>query len=350
VYRHIRKKKRLKKRKKIRLKPINSHRKKTSVQLKKKRAKKHKKTLKKKRRPAAPANVPTNVNADEPHMQKNHADEYNRGYKEGFTKGHYAGGDGLVDQLLPEATILPGVPLDEIISVGIGQMHSKFHPIMGTAEVVNIILGALNAGTPLSVIRLGDGELLTMSQEVLKTTEQVLEEGPFLNYAGVQIPSLEIRDQLVEAVRGAGVVGIPLLRLPNFQPLAFSVFRAYGLDFHQLKLTHSTINYAIYLEHNLSKIVNGRRVLLVGNKAEPLAEIFAANGIEVAGTVSPVQGMQDIPRVMSEIAARDFDIALVSAGVPAVVIVHKIAAELGKVAIDFGHLADSMVSGEAPFA
>lgn len=332
----IRKKRKLKKRKRC----ISKKKRKvvTNVKPKKNKKLKRSKRLKKKTKSISPP------------AQVNDSNEYNRGYKEGFDKGHYAGGDGLVDQLLPEATVLPGIPLDQIITTGIGQMHASFYPIKGTDEIVALIISALNEKKPLSLIRLGDGELLTMSQEVLKSTEQVLQEGPFLNYAGVQIPNLEVRDQLVEAVRGATVVGIPLLRLPNFQPLAFSVFRAYGLDYHHLNLTHSTINYSIYLEHCLSKIVTGRRVLMVGNKAGPMAELFTANGIEVAGAVSPVQGIHDIPRVMAEVAAQDFDIALVSAGVPAVIIVHKIASELGKVAIDFGHLADSMVKGEAPFA
>jgi hypothetical protein len=355
----IRKKRKLKKRKKftstIKLKSVTSLTKSTRSPRRKSKPKlkrgKKLKRFKKKMKPIQPNAIPETQSEEQQKLvQTNDSDAYNRGYQEGFKKGHYAGGDGLVDQLLPEATILPGIPLDQIISTGIGQMHANFHPIMGTDEVVGLIISALNEKKSLSLIRLGDGELLTMAQEILKSTDQVLEEGPFLNYAGIQIPNLEVRNQLVEAVRGATVVGIPLLRMPNFQPLAFSVFRVYGLDFHQLNLTHSTINYAIYLEHCLSKIVTGRRVLMVGNKAGPMAEIFTANGIAVVGAVSPVQGIHDIPRVMAEVAAQDFDIALVSAGVPAVVIVHKIASELGKVAIDFGHLADSMVKGEAPFA
>ncbi|WP_376769435.1 GT-D fold domain-containing protein [Paenibacillus germinis] len=34
--------------------------------------------------------------------------------------------------------------------------------------------------------------------------------------------------------------------------------------------------------------------------------------------------------------------------IPAVVIVQRIATELGKVAIDFGHLSDKISNGEAP--
>jgi hypothetical protein len=370
LYRPLRKISIIKKRKKIKTGQTHKQAKSFRRQLRKikikikTKQKKHRKLVKS-RKSKTKVNTPQNNNEEVPqqsvqtedpsevsqqNVQTEGPNEYDSGYDDGFKKGHYAGGEGLVDQLLPEATILPEVTLIDIILTGIEQMKSKFHPVMGTADVVSLILGAMDQGTPLSLVRLGDGELLTMAQETLISTEQVKVEGPFLEYAGVNIPDLEARDQLVEAVRCASVVGIPLLRLPNFQPLAFSVFRAYGLDFRQMKITHSTINYSIYLEHCLSTIVVGRRVLLIGNKAGPLAEIFAANGIYVAGVIASVQGMQDIPRVMIAVAAQDFDIALVSAGVPAVVIVHRIAVEMGKVAIDFGHLADSMVNGEAPYA
>lgn len=51
-------------------------------------------------------------------------------------------------------------------------------------------------------------------------------------------------------------------------------------------------------------------------------------------------------RVISEAHSAAFDIALVSAGIAAVIIVQRIASELGKVAVDFGHLADSLAAGK----
>ena len=54
-------------------------------------------------------------------------------------------------------------------------------------------------------------------------------------------------------------------------------------------------------------------------------------------------------RVVEEAGARAFDIALVAAGIPSVVICQRLAADYGKVAFDFGHLADAIVKGETPF-
>lgn len=308
--------------------------------------------------PAAEAHIPAQASAEPPEgygrvydqaYDKGYDRGYDKGVREGFKKGHYAGGDGLVDQLLPGGMILPEIEVRDIIAAGIESLKHHLYPVMGTEEVVGLMRQAMDERTPFSLVRLGDGELLTMAQDVLMSVKQVREEGGFLSYAGVQVPDLSARDQVVEAVRGASVVGLPLLRVPNFQPLFFAVCRAYGIDYRSLRLTHSTINYAIYLEHNFPGLVAGRRVLLVGNQAGPLAGYLRSNGVHVVDAISPVQGMADVPRVLAEIAARSFDIALVSAGVPAVVIAYKIASELGGVAVDFGHLADSMAKGEAPF-
>lgn len=271
----------------------------------------------------------------------------NRSFDKDYKNGVYDGGEGIVDSILPDLDILPDISVRQIIEAGIEHMRSRSHRVLGAPEVTGQIMNALNTKSPLSVIRLGDGELLTLAQDVVLNREQVRKEGHFLKYAGVQLPDLAARDQLVQAIGSADIVGIPKLRLPNFQPLAFSVFKAHGIDYRQLRLTLSTINYSIYMDGLLRGILANRRVLVVGNSAPQLSQVLSLSGIRVTGAVAPVEGMHDITRVMGEIAARDFDIALVGAGIPAVVIVQRIATELGKVAVDFGHLADSFVNGDS---
>ncbi len=264
-----------------------------------------------------------------------------------FRKGVYHGGEGIVDSILPELDILPDITVHQIIIAGVEHLRPHTYKLIGASEINDLVINALNTRIPLSIVRLGDGELLTLAQDVVLKGEQVREKGHFLAYAGVRLPDLSARDQLVHAIRKADIVGIPKLRLPNFQPLAFSVFRAHAIDYRELRLTLSTINYSIYTEGYFRGMLTNRRVLVVGNSSPGLAEMLSMNGIHVTGAVAPVNGIDDIPRVMAEVSARDFDIALVGAGVPAVIIVQRIASELGKVAIDFGHLADSFARGEA---
>ncbi len=264
-----------------------------------------------------------------------------------YKRGLYDGGDAIVNSLLPELDILPDISIQQIIEAGVEQLKPQILKLLGAPKVAEQILHAMHTKSPLSVVRLGDGELLTLAQDVVLSEEQVRKEGFFLSYAGVRIPDLSARDQLVQAIRKATIIGIPILRMANFQPFAFTVLKAHGIDYRQLQLTSSTINYSLFLEGFLAKVLANRSVLIVGNTAPELSKFLSSKGVHVAGFVAPVNGIHDVSRVMCEIAAYEYDIALVGAGIPAVIIVQQIASEHGKVAIDFGHLADSFIKGEA---
>lgn len=274
---------------------------------------------------------------------------YQEGYQAGVSEGRYEGGDSIVDRLLPGDHILPDTPLEQIIAAGIAVMGERVVQLITVNQVGDQIIQALEERKPLSLIRLGDGELLTLAQEKTMTIEQVRQEGSFLSYAGVQVPDLAVRDQLYEAVKRADIVGIPKLRKPSYQPLAAAVFAAYGMDIRGRAFTDSLVNYSLFKSGYLMRILQGRRVLVIGNMADSLAAILASKGIAIAGIISPVHGAHDAARVAQAAALLDFDIAIVSAGIAAVLIVEEIARTMGKVAIDFGHMADSIVKGEAAF-
>lgn len=288
-------------------------------------------------------------NAGIQHVIEQRGTEFQQGFDDGFRKGIYTGGDGIVDQVLPFHTILPEMSIQQIIQTGIDHSQDHLYQLMDVSIVIDQMIRAMDGHTPMSVVRLGDGEMLTMAQGLLLDLDYIRTDGYFLSYAGVDVPDLTARDQLADAVRKATIVGIPKLRIPNFLPLMFPVFLAHGIDYRSLTLTHSTINYILYTEGYLSKLLSGRRVLLVGNTAPGLANILRENGVLVVAAISPVLGVKDIPGVMASVIAYDFDIALVSAGIAAVILAQRIASELGKVALDFGHLADSLVGGDSPY-
>lgn len=273
---------------------------------------------------------------------------FEEGYEKGYKDGVFSGGDGIVDSVVDFDLVLPETPVQDIIRAGVEALRPRGLSLMNASQVTHELEHAMNHQIPFSVVRLGDGELLTLAQEAVMSIDDVKREGHFLSYAGVEVPDFEARDALLQAVRGASIVGIPKLRNPNFQPLAFSVFRTYGLDYRSMKLTHSLINYYMYTSGSLRGMLNGRRVLVVGNLAPQLKAAMDAAGFHVVGTVTPVHGVKDVNRIMGEIHRMSFDIALVAAGIAAVIISQRIAAECGKVAVDFGHLADSIARGEAP--
>lgn len=266
-------------------------------------------------------------------------------YEDGFRKGKYEGGERIVARLLPSMTLLPDISVEHVISLGVEQVRHLLKPLMGVAEVFQELETALQERTPCSLVRLGDGELLALAHDTVLSAELVRREGAFLEYSGMGIPDHVHRDQLAEAVRRASIIGVPVAPEPNFQGLLSPVFQAHGIEFAPRRFTFSTINYSLAEEGYLLRLIQGRRALVIGNMAQSLATALAGKGAVIAGAISPVKGIHDIPAVLQEAADHDYDLAVVAAGIPAVILVQRLAEQFGKVAIDFGHLANRIVNG-----
>ncbi|MFC4779329.1 GT-D fold domain-containing glycosyltransferase [Paenibacillus sp. GCM10023252] len=261
----------------------------------------------------------------------------------------YEGGEKLLESVCPPYVLLPNIELQDVIAAGVGALAPHYMALQDVQSVYEEMERSLEGRLPCSVIRLGDGELLALSQDIVYDQDTVLSEGAFLPYAGVTVPDLYARDQLALAIRHAQIVGVPLSRRKHYQPLLYPVLKGHQIDIRTLRVTESTINYSLFQTGLLMRLMQGRKILVVGNAAPGLAEHLIAAGCLVTGVVSPVKGFGDIERVMTEARAADFDLALVAAGIPAVVLSVRIASELGKVALDFGHMADRITKGQVQF-
>lgn len=258
----------------------------------------------------------------------------------------FAAGEELYEKAMPYGVILPDISLRDVIAAGVERLLPLGIRLMNTAEVFNELENAIRDRVPYSVVRLGDGELMALAQDIVIPAEQTAAQAAFLPYAGVTPPDIASRNLLVTAIRQATIVGIPQSRRKQFQPLLYPVLRGHHMDIRSMRLTTSTINYAFYQDGFLQRMLQGKNLLLIGNASPALAELLIARGYSVTGVIAPVRGMADIDRVVMEAGAAVFDLALVAAGIPAVVIASRIAAELGKAALDFGHLADGIIKRE----
>ncbi|WP_245948187.1 GT-D fold domain-containing glycosyltransferase [Paenibacillus sambharensis] len=256
----------------------------------------------------------------------------------------YEAGEKLVEDLMPPGMMLPALSLRDVVSAGIQQLAPQLLPLLGTQEVFERLEASIRERSPLSVVRLGDGELLALAQGLVYEPEEISRKAPFLSNAGVKVPDFGARERLAEAVRQADITGVPVSRRAHFQPLLFQVIQQHGISLHGLGLTTSTINYSLLQEGWLSRLLEGRRVLVIGNTAPAFARRLEQNGVQIAGIIAPVAGFPDIDRAIQEASGVDCDLALVSAGIPAVVIAQRLAAEQGKVALDFGHAADQVAA------
>lgn len=280
---------------------------------------------------------------------------YDAGYYRGFKVGYLDGASEIgivaaeeaVTSLLPENHILPLTSVQALIQRGLESFQDQLVPLLSGADVASRIQRALERKEPLSIVRLGDGEALVLAQEVVLDIPTIERRAPWLSRAGVEVPDLAARDALKEAVLRADIVGVPTSRIHNHQPLLFKAFEALEVNWKRLVLTHATINYIVQKEGLLRGAIGKRGVLLVGNHAQELRGVLKAAGVRVKGAIGPVNGVRDVERVMEQVRSHDFDVAFVAAGIAAVILAQRIATEMGKVALDFGHLADELIHGQA---
>lgn len=266
-------------------------------------------------------------------------------YEEGREQGIYDGGEALLEKLVPGNLLLPEVLLEEVIAAGVQSLLHRCMPLLDARQVFERLQAALAAQAPCSVVRLGDGELLALAQDTVFSAEEVAAAGHFLPYAGLNVPDLGARDLLAQAVRSADIVGVPQSRRKHYHPLLHAVLRAHHIELKEQRTTSSMVNYTLQQSGLLTELLRGRSLLLIGNAAPELASMLSSGGYRVSGVIAPVNGFADIDRVIGEASGMSYDLALVSAGIPAVVIAWRIAAELGKPALDFGHLANFITSG-----
>ncbi|TFE27863.1 GT-D fold domain-containing glycosyltransferase [Cohnella luojiensis] len=272
----------------------------------------------------------------------------NRSYDQGYQEGLTAGGEQILAEHIPADIIIPDITAGEAMAAGVQVLRKRGVPLLDPQGVYQELEDALAANRPYAFIRLGDGELLTLAQEKVLTFEEIRRAGPFLPYAGITVPNLLARDEMISCIQVASLIGVPMSRHPHFQPLLFAVLRAYGIDYRKLRFTTSTMNYSLHELGLLMKLLQGRKILVIGDVAAKLRDVLMEQGMVVTGIVTPVNGYDDVPRVVAEASGRDFDIALIAAGIPSIPIAVHLAGIKGKVTFDFGHLANRMAGVEHP--
>lgn len=273
-------------------------------------------------------------------------EEYERGYRDGLWYGQVNTFGELVIEAFQPDLILPGYTIAELMKIAIEQKKGELKKLLTPEEVYSRIIFSLENNLPFSLVRLGDGEGITLAQGYCKTEEE-LTQYDFLQYAGVSVPDYQTRDELARAVKEADIVGVPTNLMPDFQPLVCKALTYNGIYVASLTLTSANIHQYLFQTGYFRRILEKRgvQVLLVGNKAGKLAEVLQ-HYCSVVGVINPVNGVSSIPTVLKLLKNYSFNLLLVAAGIPAVIITSKAARLFSCTALDIGHLADQIITNQ----
>ncbi len=221
--------------------------------------------------------------------------------------------------------------------------------LMTDIEVLKEINIALSKKHPFSLVRVGDGENIILAQQNLLSIPEVMNSywvrQSETGYGkGVTLPCFEIQNQMIDAIKKADIVGI--CRLKNDEvsapkkykrELTNKIFDYYHIN--PSKLCHVFINRKMVSKRFFWEIMHRNRTLLISKWWEEYTRIITAQyprkKPKIVGGIS-LTHYDQIPSIMKKMKKIDFDLALISAGVNAVVLAPLIAECFGKVAVDFG--------------
>lgn len=223
----------------------------------------------------------------------------------------------------------------------------QFSPedLMHTDEVIRMIVGSVRTKAPLSLIRIGDGELSVMAQNFALPTEYLKKSAAWssVKYCGVSLKQdfenhYFMRDKCIEAVKSADLVGV----FPNGE-FTDKVFSAIG--FRPKRVFYAFGNVYFCFVKEFVDLLIADPPLLVGKQAGDFASYLEKTlGVHAAGIYTEINSPDDLERTIQYMAHCPHDWSLVSAGVNADIIAPIMAKEYGKVCIDYGHGMDVLMN------
>lgn len=217
--------------------------------------------------------------------------------------------------------------------------------LIPTEDVIKRMVNCVYEKSPLSVIRVGDGELSVMSQNITLPTEYLKKSTAWssTDYCGVSLKqdveeNFIIRDRCIEAVKNADIVGV----FPNgeFTNKFFS-----SINFRPNNVFYAFGNVYFCFMKAFVDLIISKPPLLIGQQANDFSQyIHKILGATVAGTYTNIHSPKDIEKTIEYMKNTPHDWSLVSAGVNADIIAPIMAKEYGKVCIDYGHGMDVLMN------
>lgn len=302
-------------------------------------------------------------------VQRLSREEWNRLKRMGYpdVSGHegiavesmYRGGDSYIKNQLGEHSYLPH-HISDVIKVGIQALEDEIIPLRKPEDIAEDIRKAAKSQKGYSVISLGDGEMVSMAHDLLLPVEELVKNPRFvypdllknspeghypLLRTGITIPNHNVRDLLTANVLQADTVGIPVARYPTYQTLFNQLAAHHKWPLKEMSLTTSAIGYRLNDTPIYHELLDGHKVLLIGNLMKQAEDYFKAQGYtQIVGSI-PVPGFDSYTSVLEKTKDYDFDVALVAGGVASNIISVELANQQ-KIAIDIGRLIDEWLSGQ----
>jgi len=223
----------------------------------------------------------------------------------------------------------------------------------------------LQEDSPFYLARIGDCELTVLGRGYFPGSPHKPDMTGEYWRCGFGRDFILHRSELIEAFRDAHLLGVQENWLP-WRKITIDILAALGFSIPYPRAVDVHLPYQLLVDGSLFHFLQGKKVLLVGGLAQPLAEawwrtdflssharfgplhrITSISAVPMSDRQADQGGAwRDLDRVTAEIERMDFDVALIAAAVPAKILAKRIWS-MGKTALDVGFVFDALL-GIAP--
>jgi hypothetical protein len=213
-------------------------------------------------------------------------------------------------------------------------------------DVVELFRQASFEKKPLSLARFGHAEMSV----AFYPYPDWIKKWKFKDYVGATGSPKQIQEDLWEAIKTTDIVGFHTskAREEADRITAEETKKLLSrLNIQPRKICDAWITHAFLDNPSFWELLRHLKVVLIGRRSKEAEPYFQKRGISVVGTYS-LEGYTEINSVFSQLCQNhDWDLALISAGIPASILAPKLAHACGKLTIDFGHALDKIIEGDS---
>lgn len=212
---------------------------------------------------------------------------------------------------------------------------------------------------PFSLVRLGDFELGLLGALYFPFGNPSNTISMMFTRAGYASDSLWIRPKMIEAVRESAMIGV----LENWDTQCVetaALLAMLGCEIPLPRAVEIHLPYQMLVDGSLFRWLSGRKVLLIGNLAPRLLEVWKlpafhktyehfgpSNEVQIVGAIptsSREEGgaCRDFNFALQCAHRLDYDVALLGCGSMAKPLAHQIS-KIGRTAIDVGFVFDALL-------
>lgn len=218
--------------------------------------------------------------------------------------------------------------------------------ILSLHEVLELIESALYKEQPLSISRFGHAEITSLNwpRKRKNLTEFVAKNREYL---GATESPKRMRGKLLQALQTTDIVGL----LSQEEHPRFAEETQYmltRLNWEPQLICSPFFPHQCIRNKKMWELLHDFRVVLVGRRAHEAKPYFQANASQIVNTLN-IEGLSQVNSTLWKLqkTQSEWDIALVSAGIPATVLCPILARSTGRIAIDFGHAMDIVIDSSS---